>query len=315
MAKVKYQDKSFIGKSLNLIDLANEIIAEYQEQGFDLTLRQLYYQMVARDIIENSDKSYDRMGRLVSDARMAGLIDWDAIVDRTRSLRGNSHWTSPASILRSAEYSYQTDHWEGQKYRVEAWVEKDALGGVVGVPCRELDVPYFSCRGYSSQSEMRSAGQRLYGYIRRGIKPVIIHLGDHDPSGIDMTRDIIDRLQVFTIDDDDAGYLKAYEGEDFIVERIALNYDQIRTYNPPPNPAKLTDSRVGDYIKKFGRSSWELDALSPTVIADLIRATVLRYRDEEKYQEAVQATNDGKRFLAKVRRDYEDGKWSNGAGE
>lgn len=104
---------------------------------------------------------------------------------------------------------------------------------------------------------MHSAAKRFEGYVYQGISPVIIHLGDHDPSGIDMTRDIIDRMDIF----------EAGVG----VERIALNMDQIELYNPPKNPAKLSDTRAKGYIEKFGSSSYELDALEPRVIRDLIK--------------------------------------------
>jgi hypothetical protein len=260
-----------------LIEIVNGIVEEYGAQGYDLTLRQVYYQCVSRDLIPNDEKSYDKLGRIVGDARMAGLIDWRAIVDRTRTLRGNSHWGTPSDIMLSAAKSFAVDKWAkeyGQDFRPEVWVEKDALVGVVGRVCEELDVSYFSCRGYTSLSEMWAASQRLLGYRRQGQTPFVIHLGDHDPSGIDMSRDITDRLELFT-----------RRGLQF--ERIALNTDQVRRYNPPPNPAKLSDSRATGYIARFGKESWELDALNPDVIADLIRGAVLSCRNEGAWEQTV----------------------------
>ncbi|MCD4738330.1 MAG: hypothetical protein K8R89_03610, partial [Anaerolineae bacterium] len=110
--KIAYTNKAFKQESLDLIGMANTIIAEYQAQGFDLTLRQLYYQLVARDLIPNQQRAYKRIGRIINDARLAGLVDWRAIVDRTRQVRGNSHWTTPKEILESAAYSYLEDRWE-----------------------------------------------------------------------------------------------------------------------------------------------------------------------------------------------------------
>ena len=164
------------------------------------------------------------------DGRLAGLIDWNRIVDRTRNLEGNSHWGNPGEIMRSAAHSFRLDKWANQPYRVECWIEKDALRGVIAGVCNELDIPHFSCRGYTSISEMWVAARRLQHWIARGQTPVILHLGDHDPSGVDMTRDIFDRLQTFM------------GGAE--VKRLALNWDQVEMYNPPPNPAKLTDSRA-----------------------------------------------------------------------
>ncbi|MCG7410591.1 hypothetical protein MH117_24650 [Paenibacillus sp. ACRRX] len=194
--KICYRDIKFRQNSLELIERVNRIIEEYQAKGYSLTLRQVYYQLVARDVIPNNERSYKNLGNLISDGRIAGLIDWMAIEDRTRNLRGNSHWDTPGDIINSAAYSFAYDKWEGQEKYVEVWVEKDALVGIVGQICNKLDVPYFSCRGYVSQSEMWMAARRLRR-MSSDKQTVIIHLGDHDPSGVDMSRDIVDRLGIF----------------------------------------------------------------------------------------------------------------------
>lgn len=173
-----FVEKNFRNESLRLIKQINTIIEEYQLQGYELTLRQVYYQLVARDIIPNNERSYKNTGALINDARLAGLIDWDAIVDRTRNIRENSHWTSPAGILESALYSYRVDIREDQDNYIEVWVEKDALISIVEGMAKKLDIPCFSCRGYVSQSEMYSAAQRIIG--RHDYQNCyILHLGDH----------------------------------------------------------------------------------------------------------------------------------------
>lgn len=266
--KEHFQSFDFRKDTLQVIQQANDIIEEYQRQGYELTLRQLYYQFVARDLIPNSQKSYNRLGNIISDARLNGDIDWDAIKDRTRYLQGNSHDKDPASAIEYAADSYRINLRKGQPVYVEAWVEKEALADVVGKACRPLDVDFFACRGYVSQTAMYEAGKRFLHKYRRGgaERCVIIHLGDHDPSGIDMTRDIEDRLNdVF--------------GVPTTIKRIALNMEQVEEYSPPPNPAKLTDSRVDGYIEKFGNMSWELDALEPRVITELIRKEILKNTD------------------------------------
>lgn len=283
MPKIAYIEKTFRPATLATIATANRIIEEYAAQGFDLTLRQLYYQMVARGHIENSERSYKNFGNVIDDGRLAGLIDWDRIVDRTRNLRANGHFRDPSQVMEAAVNSYQIDKWARQPNRVEVWVEKDALVGVIDGVCRRLDVPYFACRGYSSQSEMWAAGQRLARWRRLKQTPIILYLGDHDPSGIDMTRDVTDRLQLF------AGGIS--------VDRLALNWDQVETYNPPPNPAKLTDSRADAYIAEFGLSSWELDALDPATLAGLIESSVVALRDDRLWAEAVDQEREGLRQL------------------
>src|SRR5262249_10346260 len=157
-------------------------------QGYNLTLRQLFYQFVSRDLIPNNVRSYKRLGSIINDARLAGLIDWSAIEDRTRNLHELPCWRTPAGIIRSCAQQYRTDLWAKQENRVEVWIEKEALAGVFERVCDELRVPFFSCRGYTSQSEMWVAGHRLKRIIDAGQRPVILHFGDHDPSGMDMTR-------------------------------------------------------------------------------------------------------------------------------
>lgn len=264
--KQAYITKRFNRSSVGVIETAESICSEYARRGLGLTLRQLYYQFVARGLIDNSQAEYKRIGSIVSDARLAGLIDWNHIEDRTRNLRGVSTWDSPNQILNAVAAQYQTDRWADQPEYVEVWIEKDALVGVITNPCLRWHVPYFACRGYVSQSEVRSAGVRLAHRERYGNKhTTVIHLGDHDPSGIDMTRDLEDRLRLF--------------GSSVDVRRIALNMDQVEEYAPPPNPAKLTDSRAQGYIDLYGRESWELDALDPTVIQELVEGEILARLD------------------------------------
>lgn len=284
MPKFEYISKNFGADRLALIDKINDVITDYSAQGFSLTLRQVYYQMVARAIIPNNERSYKNLGNLISDARLAGLIDWEAIEDRTRNLRGLSHWSTPGSMIDSAAYSYHLDHWKGQRHYVEVWVEKDALVGIVGQICNRLDVSYFSCRGYVSQSEMWGAARRLIRRQDNGQRIVLLHLGDHDPSGKDMSRDIVDRLDMFG----------AY---DIRFQRLALNMDQIEQYNPPPNPTKLTDSRATGYIDKYGYECWELDALEPQIISDLIGSNVKKYRDDGLYYKVINQEREEKAML------------------
>jgi len=296
MPRIAYRDKRFTDDTITVIDQANAILHEYERQGFTLTLRQLYYQFVARDILPNTDKSYNRLGNIINDARMAGLVDWNHLIDRTRNLRALTHFEGVADALHRTAGWYHIDFWQRQNVRPEVWIEKDALVGVIEGVCRELDVPYFSCRGYTSQSEMWRAGRRLLDWHRMGYETHIIHLGDHDPSGIDMSRDIFDRLEMFM------------GGTKF--QRIALNMDQIEQYAPPPNPAKQTDSRCAAYIERFGHESWELDALEPKVLTGLIAGAVVALRDEAIYQEDLQREANAKGRLDELARRWPDAdKW------
>ncbi len=289
MAKICYVEKRFSSTSQYIIQRANQIIDSYAAQGYKLTLRQLFYQFVSRDWfpaswadargITNREESYSKLGAIINDARLAGLVDWDAIADRTREVRNAPFWNSPADILRVAARQYTPDMWATQEYRPFVLVEKDALLDVVAQTCRREDVNFGSCRGYMSQSTMHDLAMRMVDCENTGQTPVILHLGDHDPSGLDMSRDIRDRLSLFVghnLDMIDVGY-------EIELQRLALNIDQVRQYNPPPNPAKMTDSRFDGYEAEFGRSSWELDALPPNVIDAIITGAINTYRDQDAW--------------------------------
>jgi hypothetical protein len=299
MPKIAYRTKNIRDKErLKAIAMAVRIIKQYEGKGFDLTLRQLYYQFVAHDHFpddrkwrwtgskwvrdpegtKNAQPNYNWLGDIVEDGRMLGLIDWDTIVDRTRHVETRASWANPQSIMDGVYFSYHLNRWENQEYAPEVWVEKEALASVFEGVCRKYDVPLFCCRGYGSASAMWRASQRLLKKIARRKTPVILHFGDHDPSGIDMTRDIQDRLSTFKCDVE--------------VRRLALNMDQVEEYDPPPNPAKQTDARFKSYMAEYGEESWELDALTPEVLNELVVTQVDDLRDMDSWTEVVEEEQD-----------------------
>lgn len=265
MAKQAYIFKRFAPASLALIETINSIISEYQRQGFVLTVRQLYYQLVARDVIPNTLRSYKNIASLLNDARLAGAVDWDMIEDRTRAFVRRTRWGSGSEIVEACVRSYHQDQWINQDRRVFVLVEKEALVGVLERTCHQYDVPLLAARGYPSVSVIREFVIRdIIPSVRAEQGVLILHLGDHDPSGIDMTRDLRDRIELL------AGAARG----SVEVRRIALNMDQVEEQSPPENPAKTTDSRFEAYREKFGDSSWELDALSPRYLAELIEGQI-----------------------------------------
>lgn len=289
--KERFVEKRFKAEARGMIRTINGILDNYSAQGYDLSLRQLYYQLVARNIVPNTERSYKNIGVLVSDARLAGLIDWEIIKDRGREMLQNSHWNSPAEIVRAAANQYRVDHWASQSAYVEVMVEKQALEGVLVPVCRDLDVPFTANKGYSSSSAMYEASKRYLQRSREGKELFVLYLGDHDPSGIDMSRDVLERLELFT----DASGVE--------VKRLALNMDQVHELNPPENPAKITDSRAHGYIKRFGRSSWELDAIEPAQLASLQAVSALI--DQDEWAESHDRQDAGRSKLHEFADDYE----------
>jgi len=294
----KFIAHAFNIASITLIETINSILEEYKKMGYKLSLRQLYYQLVARDFIENTVRSYKRTGDLVSNARLAGLVDWEMIEDRGRESVINTHWTSPVEILQSAALGFRLDRWEGQPCYCEVMVEKDALSGILLPVCRELDIRFSANKGYSSSSAMYEAGKRFAAMASDPESVVkayhLFYLGDHDPSGVDMTRDIEDRLSLFT---GDLGVQ---------VHRLALNFEQVQRWNPPENPAKESDSRYAAYAEKFGESSWELDAVEPGELAQLVRTNVLDLIDRTQWTKIAQRETNMKADLARLAVNYDE---------
>ena len=305
MPRRTYVPKAFKPAQLDVIQKVNQIISSYSAQGYSLTLRQVYYQFVARDWLQNTFRNYKNLGNLITDARRAGEIDWNAITDRTRNVKGG-YWgmDDPAQVIEP--FAFGVSMWEGQSNRVEVWVEKDALVDVIGRAAGAFRVPYFSCRGYTSDSEVWGAAQRLGGYLDDTYdaagpdgQVIILHLGDHDPSGIDMTRDITDRLELFIAGD--RGYTALNRLE---VRRIALNMDQVEQYDPPPNPAKITDSRAKGYMEIHGDESWELDALEPSILDGLIRSHIEPLIDPDPWEAQQEKQRRGRATLKAVKDNY-----------
>lgn len=294
--------------TLRTLNLASEIILDYGARGYRLTLRQLYYQLVAKDIIANTKEQYDRLGRILTKARNAGIIDWTAIEDRTRGRKGLSTWDDPASIVKAAMQGYRIDKWQNQPYRVFVWVEKEALAGVIERACYDDDyrVDYVCCRGYMSASTIWEEA-RHYRYISAVDDqiPIILHLADHDPSGLDMTRDNIERIAMYSEldhwwknDDPQPG--------SFGFERIALNMNQIKEYDPPPNFAKVSDSRFDEYYAEYGDESWELDALDPDVLVELVQTHIHMWKDKELWKEMDELEEEDTLILEQIVEDLNE---------
>ena len=289
--RILYTPTQLRNETLEVIKHANAIIQEYQEAGYRITLRQLYYQFVSRNLVENNMKSYQRINTAIAKGRMGGMIDWDAIEDRTRNLISLPHWHSPKGIIDACAEQYHIDLWQDQAHRVEVWIEKDALVGVIERTCQHWDCAYMSCRGYTSLSEMHKAATRISEANKQGYDYVILYAGDHDPSGSDMSRDIQDRLNGF--------------GADFEFERIALNMEQVEIHQLPPNRVKESDSRSQEYSRRFGAGCWELDALPPSELNRIIESAIFDYVDDySAFQERREEIETTKQQLALIAEDY-----------
>jgi len=255
----------------------NRVINQY---SIPLTLRQIYYRLVAAGLIPNRRSAYNGLSSQLVTARERGEVDENRINDRSRSIEDRAFNTPNDfldAIIWTAENKFFRRYWTTQEVYCEAWVEKDALSQVIAGAVEDLNTIVAPSRGYSSFSYIRAAVRRFQGNHRKAKRVVVLHLTDHDPSGLDMTRDLQTRF-------------RAYSSRQVIqVKRIALTWDQVQEYNLIPNPTKITDSRAAGYMEKYGDECWELDAIEPDELVRLVQDAVEgEITDREAWEEAKQ---------------------------
>ena len=302
------EDKRITNHTRDMIELANHVATSYDRQGLRITLRQLYYQFVQKGWIENKKEEYDRLTRVVSIGRDMGIIDWDVIVDRLRDVEKPFSRRDGQHAIEMSGKVFQLDPWISQECRVEVWVEKDALSEVIEHACRELRVPFLVCRGYLSQTAVYEAATRMLDYIAgehstdgTPQQPVVLHLGDHDPSGMHMSEDNHRRLMKYM----ERWNVNAELVRDILeFRRIALSMEQIEELKPPPNDAKLKDPRSKGYVKEFGEVSWELDALPPDYLIKLVKSKVRPYIDFDSFNAALDREQEIKEEIADLAANY-----------
>ena len=289
MAKIRYVDSTMQHTTRELLDKMIPIIESYEDKGYRLTVSQLYYQLVARIVIANALSSYQRVSKVTTLGRMQGFIDWDTIVDRVRVPMMPNEFDSMGSFVMAVKNSYRSYRWQEQDHYVEVMVEKEALAGILEPITRQYHVSLLVNKGYASASAMHEVAMRLE--VQEGEEDKschILYLGDHDPSGIDMVRDIQDRLATF--------------GRHPEIERVALTYDQIKQYSLPPNPAKKSDPRAKRYYEQYGNKSWELDALDPEVLSNVLETAIQGHMDLGRYNETIRREDRERKALSRLAR-------------
>lgn len=317
MPRIRYGHYNPKPVTQELIADVDEILTAMADRGFLLTVRQAWYRMVAdkklpddwideeynlrngldRDT-KNTQRNYKRFSNLVAAARDGGALDWDHLTDRGRVRQSWSHWANQASFLRSVVNQYAIDLWLRQPKRVEVWIEKDALSQVVEQACEPWTVPYMACKGYPSASCVwEAAHNRFKRWHDTGDceEIVVIQLSDHDASGVDMTRDLQTRFDMYSTPyaDDDTH-------AEIMVERIALTIDQVQEHSLEPDPAKATDPRSRRYREQFGDDSWELDALDPQIIVDLIDDAIRRHCNTDLFEEDQEREREMREQLQRI---------------
>ena len=221
-----------------------------------VTVRQAFYLAVTVGLVEKTESVYkNTIIRLLSDMRLSGILPWYWIVDFSRNLRKRRSQNSVQEAVEDCARFYRKNLWRELEERVEIWAEKETLSGVLLEETWNLDVGLYPCRGYPSLSFLHSAAET----IEDSWKPTFIYyFGDHDPSGQDIPRTIIQRLEQF------APYAKIY------FKRLAVTPDQIGEWHLSTRPTKGSDSRA----KNFQGDSIEVEAIPPERLRTLCREAI-----------------------------------------
>lgn len=235
-------------KTKTILETAKSILEVHNP----MTVRQVYYQLVSRQVIENNRSQYQAVSVALVGARKDGFIPWEWIEDRTRRPRAVSMWESLPDFGDTVLSSYRRDVWESQPCQIEAWLEKDALSGIFEDLLEPYGVTLNVGRGYDGWSSIHNASER-YG---EGEGVTVLYFGDFDPSGEDMKRSLEERLSFF-------------ESSPEIV-KCALTFNDITLYNLPPDFTKAKDTRRKGFVAKYGDVAVELDALPIDVLRDRI---------------------------------------------
>jgi hypothetical protein len=229
-----------------------------------MTVRQVFYQLVVRGVIEKTEKEYNgTVIRLLTDMRLAGELPFDWIIDESRRRLITQAFDSLEDALEDTAKFYRRSALRDADDYLEVWVEKEALSGLVYDVASEYDVPVMVSKGMPSLTFLHSCAKQIRAASRRGKTTYIYQFGDHDPSGVLIPRTIQARL------DEICDMLKCPAGP--VVQRVALTEDQIRRFRLPTRPTKRDGNRHAD---SFDGDSVELDALPPDELRSMVRAAV-----------------------------------------
>ncbi len=282
-----------------VVKATNRVLSEYRVH---LTVRQVYYRLISPpyQLFANTATNYKSFDKVITKARERGEIDWRRIEDRARSTLGGEKkdiFRSPEEyvewLFNLSEGNYDKSRWEGQPNYVEVWVEKDALSALFGSAVKAYRAVVFPSRGYSSFTKVMEALERFPK--QRSI--TILHFSDHDPSGLDMSRDIGSRLN---------GYSRGYQNGGLVVKRLALDIDQVRALGLPSNPTKKADSRARDYVAQYGDECWELDAVPPDTLSQWVREAVEREIDMTAWKVAEERAMEERDTIRRALEDCEE---------
>ncbi len=251
------------------------------------TIRQLFYRLTVEGVIAKTEAEYKTVVRLTGEMRRAGLLPFEWIADSTRWMRKPRTFDSLEAALQITAQTYRRSLWAESSDYVEIWIEKEALAGVVVDVTNEFDVPLMVTRGYPSLSFVQSAAEAMNA---RSQFTYVYYLGDHDPSGVDISRKLEEDLHEFT-----------FGISEF--ERIAVTPAQIEAWQLPSRPTKTTDTRA----KRFRGESVELDAIPAPELRELVRGPIESHVDHHQLEVLRTAESEERRLLMQMAESFTGG--------
>ncbi len=276
--------KKVRGLSKATIELRDTIIDILTTDAGPWTVRQVFYACSVRDAVEKTEGGYRQVQRQVLLMRREELIDYSTIADNTRWMRKPTTFNSLDAWVERSISTLRLDLWRDNDVRVEVWLEKDALAGVLYDVTAKWHVPLMVTRGYSSESFAYGAADNINDDERT---THIYYLGDFDPSGVNAAEDLEGRLRGF-LDDEDQ----------LVFERLAVTPEQIEEWKLPARPTKTTDTRYRDFTRRFGNvESTELDAIKPANLRELVENAILQHVDVDQLEHIVQEQKEARALL------------------
>ena len=256
--------KKVRGMAQGSLDLI-ERMAEIAEDAQPITGRGVGYKLFTAGLIPSmSTKDMKRVYRLLKEARERGLVDWDWIVDETRRVERRPSWSDPEDYAAATIRDYRRDYWDQQPVRCEVWSEKGTIRGVLAPVLGRYGVGFQVMHGFTSATSAHDIAMNDDG------RPLIaLYVGDWDPSGLCMSeRDLPNQFE-------------KYDGDHVELERVALTEDQLSGLPYFPATDKKKDSRYKWFVQNFGQRCWEIDALDPNELRNVV---------EEKIKECIEPT-------------------------
>jgi hypothetical protein len=242
--------RGMAGASLDLI----EAMHKAAEAAYPITGRGIGYKLFTAGLIPSMETGQmQRVYRLLKEARERGMIPWEWIVDETRELERSPSWDDPAAFVRTVSRAYRRDHWNHQPVRVEVWSEKGTIRGVLAPVLNQYGVGFRVMHGFGSATTGYDVSQDDDG---RDL--IVLYVGDYDPSGMCMSEhDLPKRFE-------------KYDGDHIELKRIALRREHLDSLPSFPATDKKKDKRYTWFVRNFGDQCWELDALDPNDLRDLV---------------------------------------------